>query len=111
MDSYCLPDATETTYCMSECTPSRDGTLCNDGRSCLPIGADNGFCYFGGRTPVGSNCTSHQDCTRGALCVGSEGTAEAECFDACDLGATAGVAACPTGRRCVATVEGSGICV
>ncbi len=111
VDFLCLPDSTGTNYCMAECTPSRDLTVCIDGSLCIPTGADNGACYTGGRTPVGSNCSSHLDCVRGAMCVGAVGTDEAECFHACDLGATAGSGACPMGLRCTDTTAGNGFCI
>lgn len=111
VDFYCIADSTENTYCMAECTPSRDATVCNDGSLCVPAGADNGFCYTGGRTTVGGNCTTHRDCIRGAMCVSPVGSDEAECFHACDLGATAGAGACPTGLRCTNTTDGDGFCI
>lgn len=108
----CLPDPTgETAYCQARCDPSVDGTICNDGAVCLPYGSGSS-CYPGGGRGLGSMCTSHYDCVRGAVCV-RYGSDPAECIAGCDLeGFTGSMRTCPTGQHCEpAYSSAGGLCV
>ena len=103
-DELCLADSTGAMYCMASCEPAVDGTLCDDGATCLTD--SGGVCWGGGTVGVGGACTYQRDCLRGGLCVRPRGTAAAVCYRACDLDRDT----CPTGQTCMETVEGSGYC-
>lgn len=107
----CLPDALGNNYCMIQCNRATDGTVCGDGSTCVPTGPTLGVCYTGGPVPLGGTCDDQLDCQRGMICAIDLIRDTAECHYACEVEATMGVAVCPTPMRCIATYDGTGVCV
>ena len=71
--------------CMRDCDDATT-RVCTNGEVCIPatlMGAprEQGVCFLGGTTAVGSACTDTFDCTVGSLCV-SVGDAQ-NCYRAC----------------------------
>ncbi len=74
-------------FCGDPCTPFSIGE-CGDGRKCLPLSEERGFCVPAGERTAGAACTPGQwQCEEGTICAdyGALGGQGARCLPMCNI--------------------------